>query len=72
MKITIEVTPEVLDTLYYACAHSEMMWRHRSHNPAIDNVGRGEDPDKYEALCRSEMRRYREAQKALGLQMPAE
>ena len=71
-EYTITVSADVLDTLYYACAQSEMMWRHRSHDPAIDNVGRGEDADEFEAQCRNEMKRARVAQKVLAEQMPEE
>ena len=72
MKVSFELSPEEFDTLYYACAHSEMMWRQRSRNPAIDNHGAGEDPGDYEALCRSEMKRYREMQKRLAEMHPDE
>ena len=71
-EYTIKVNADVLDTLYYACAQAEMMWRHRSHNPEIDNVGRGEDPEEFEAHCRAEMKRARVAQTMLAEQMPNE
>ena len=71
-EITINVSPEDLDTLYYALAQAEMMWRQRSHNPDIDNVGSGADPEVFEAECRDEMKRYRQCQKRFAALMPKE
>ena len=57
--------------LYYACAHAEMMWRKRSHNPEIDSHGSYVDtPEEFEATCREEMRKCRVTQKALESQLP--
>ena len=70
--IPIEMTREDLRDLYYACAHSEMMWRERSHNPSIDSHHRYADtPEEFEATCRAEMKKYRTLQKRLELQFPA-
>ena len=53
---------EELETLYYACAQAEMMWRHRSNNPEqFPNWVKGEWD--FEATCREQMKRYREMQK---------
>lgn len=62
---------EEAEALYYACAHAEMMWRKRSHNPDIDSYGSYENPEEFEATCREEMRKCRVTQKALEAQLPA-
>ena len=47
---------EELETLYYACAQAEMMWRHRSNS----------NDEKYtEDECRDEMKRYRQMHRNL-------
>ena len=47
---------EELETLYYACAQAEMMWRHRSNS----------NDEKYtEDECRDEMKRYRQMHRQL-------
>ena len=61
---------EEAEALYYACAHAEMMWRKRSHDPSIDSYGDYEDPEVFEATCRAEMKKCRVIQKALELQFP--
>ena len=51
---------EELETLYYACAQAEMMWRHRSNHSECN-------PREYtEAECREEMKRYREMHQRLA------
>ena len=70
---TIELTTEEMVTLYYSLAQAEMMWRHRSHNPAIDSEGEYADtPEDFEVECRAEMKRYRVMQKKLATMMPAD
>ena len=64
-------SPEEATALYYACAHAEMMWRKRSHNPEIDAYSSYEDPDEFELTCRAEMKKCRVIQKALEAQLPA-
>ena len=61
---------EEAEALYYACAHAEMMWRKRSHDPSIDSHGSYESPEVFEATCREEMRKCRVTQKALEAQFP--
>ncbi len=61
---------EEAEALYYACAHAEMMWRKRSHNPSIDSYGDYESPEEFEATCRAEMKKCRVVQKALEAQFP--
>ena len=69
--MTFEFDKEAVMTLYYSLAHAEMMWRQRSHNHTIDNLGSYADtPKEFEAECRAEMKRYRNMQKALELQLP--
>ena len=65
-EMTVTLTRKEWDELCYACAHAEMMWRKRSHNPAIDSHGSYEDPDEFEITCRAEMKKYRELQKKLA------
>ena len=49
----------------YACAQAEMMWRTRSHFPALGH-NYHDTPEEYETECRAEMKKYRVLQKALG------
>lgn len=71
--MTFDLDKEAVETLYYALAHAEMMWRQRSHNPDIDSHGSYADtPKEFEATCRAEMKRYRTMQKALELQLPSD
>ena len=65
-KETVTLTREDWIGLYYACAHAEMMWRKRSHNPDIDRYGSYEDPEDFEATCRSEMKKCRALQQQIG------
>ena len=52
-------SPEELETLYYACAQAEMMFRHRANN-SVCNRG-----NYTEAECREQMKRYREMHRQL-------
>jgi len=64
---TVTLTRKEWIALSYACAHAEMMWRKRSHNPEIDSHGSYADtPEEFEATCRAEMKKYRELQKKLA------
>ena len=64
-------TKEEVETLYYSLAQAEMMWRRRSHNPAIDSESEcAESPEEFEVTCRAEMKRYRMMQKQLEAQLP--
>ena len=64
-------TREEVETLYYSLAQAEMMWRRRSHDPAIDNESQCADsPEEFEVTCRAEMKRYRMMQKKLESQLP--
>ena len=64
-------TREEVETLYYSLAQAEMMWRRRSHNPAIDNESEcAESPEEFEVTCRAEMKRYRVMQKELAEMLP--
>lgn len=66
-------SPEEAQALYYACAHAEMMWRKRSHNPEIDSYRSYADtPEEFEVTCREEMRKCRVVQKALEAQLPVD
>ena len=67
MMFDLSLTREEVETLYYSLAHAEMMWRKRSHNPAIDSNGSYADtPEEFEVTCRAEMKKYRELQKKLA------
>ena len=66
MKVSFELSVDEFDTLYYACAQAEMMFRHRSNN-SVCNRG-----NYTEAECREEMKRYREMQKRLAEMHPDE
>ena len=63
---TVTMTRGDLIDLYYSCAQAEMMWRKRSHNPAIDHEGSYDTPEEFEVKCRTEMKKYRLLQKQLG------
>ena len=64
---TVTLTHKEWEDLCYACAQAEMMWRKRSHNPAIDSNGSYADtPEEFEVTCRAEMKKYRELQKKLA------
>jgi len=64
---TVTLTHKEWEDLCYACAHAEMMWRKRSHDPEIDSHGSYADtPEEFEATCRAEMKKYRELQKKLA------
>ena len=66
----LNFTREEVETLYYSLAQAEMMWRRRSHNPAIDNESEcAESPEEFEVTCRAEMKRYRMMQKKLAEMM---
>ena len=61
---TVTLTRKDWIALSYACAHAEMMWRKRSHNPDIDNYGSYADtPEEFEAECRAEMKALRVLQR---------
>ena len=67
----LNFTRDEVETLYYACAQAEMMWRKRSHAPLIDSESSYADsPEEFEVECRAEMKRYRVMQKALESQLP--
>tara|TARA_R110002012_G_scaffold304646_1_gene508248 strand:- start:31 stop:300 length:270 start_codon:yes stop_codon:yes gene_type:complete len=72
MSYDLSLSREQVEALYYACAHAEMMWRKRSHNPDIDRYGSYEEPEVFEATCREEMRKCRVTQKALEAQLPVD
>jgi hypothetical protein len=63
---TVTLTRREWIGLYYSCAHAEMMWRKRSHNPKIDSHGSHGTPEEFEATCRAEMRKLRLLQRELG------
>jgi hypothetical protein len=61
---TVTLTRQEWEDLSYACAHAEMMWRKRSHNPSIDSHGSyAYSPEEFEATCRAEMKKYRVLQR---------
>jgi hypothetical protein len=71
VSMQFEFNKEEAQALYYACAHAEMMWRKRSHNPEIDSYGSYADTsEEFEATCREEMKNLRVIQKALEAQFP--
>ena len=70
MSYDFSLSGEQVEALYYACAHAEMVWRKRSHDPGIDRYGDYESPEEFEATCREEMRKCRVTQKALASQLP--
>ncbi len=70
VSMEFQFSNEEAVALYYACAHAEMMWRKRSHDPGIDRYGDYESPEEFEATCREEMRKCRVTQKALESQLP--
>ncbi len=68
---TVTLTHKEWEDLSYACAHAEMMWRKRSHDPEIDSRGSYADtPEEFEVECRAEMKKYRvlqrKVQEAIG------
>ncbi len=61
---TVTLTRKEWIALSYACAHAEMMWRKRSHNPEIDSHGSYADtPEEFEVTCRAEMKALRVLQR---------
>jgi hypothetical protein len=67
---TVTLTGQEWEDLSYACAHAEMMWRKRSHNPEIDSRGSYADtPEEFETECRAEMKKYRVLQRKLLIKM---
>ena len=71
MSFDLSFSKEEVETLYYSLAQAEMMWRRRSHNPAIDSESKyAESPEEFEVTCRSEMKRYRMMQKKLDEMLP--
>ena len=67
----LNFTREEVRTLYYSLAQAEMMWRKRSHNPAIDSESKyAESPEEFEVTCRAEMKKYRVMQKQLEEKLP--
>jgi hypothetical protein len=65
-EITVTLTLRELEDLSYACAHAEMMWRKRSHNPSIDHHGSHGEPEEFEKTCRAEMKKYRLLQRKVN------
>ena len=71
MMYDLSLTREEVETMYYSLAQAEMMWRKRSHNPAIDSESEyAESPEEFEVTCRMEMARYRVMQKQLEAMLP--
>ena len=71
MSYDLSFSREEVETLYYSLAQAEMMWRRRSHNPAIDSESEcAESPEEFEVTCRAEMKRYRMMQKQLEARLP--
>ena len=69
--ITLELNRDDAESLYYACAQAEIMWRKRSQNPSIDSLANYADtPEEFEAECRTEMKKYRTLQNNIEMQFP--